>query len=57
MTICLIGNVDADSALCDRMTKGMYERLITHDSTEDSEEDDDIIGYSETYDLFDYATR
>ncbi|MDE6625594.1 MAG: hypothetical protein K2K56_04405 [Lachnospiraceae bacterium] len=31
MTICLIGNVDADTALCGRMTREMYEKLIAHD--------------------------
>lgn len=31
MTICLIGNVDADTSLCDKMTLEMYEKLSMHD--------------------------
>lgn len=31
MTICLIGNVDADTSLCDKMTLEMYEKLFKRD--------------------------
>lgn len=31
MTICLIGNVDADTSLCDKMTLEMYGKLSMRD--------------------------
>lgn len=40
----------------DSLSGKFYVRVL-HDSAEDDEDDIEIIGYSETYDLFDYVKR
>lgn len=49
------GLEDGTSILFDPLSKAGYYVRILHDSETDDNEDIDIIGYDEAYDLFDYS--